>query len=74
MIFDYFLSFRVNFFIRSAPRRFVILANQISVAVDMEDPAVISTLTHSSEEMFAGLLLTSKTLQVFGIYQGTNEI
>ena len=59
---------------RSAPRHWVIIANTLTVVVDLTHPAVVATMIASNEPMFAGLLLTSKALQTFGLYNGKNKI
>ena len=57
-------------FFRTMPKKWVILANQITVAIQLDHPAVIAMLVQPNESLFAGCLLTSKLLQQFGIYNG----
>ena len=52
------------------PRTFVVLANQVSGSIDFYDATVQALLTPSNEHLFAGVLMTSKTLQIMGVYTG----
>ena len=52
------------------PRTWVVIANQVSSSVDLYDVTVQALLTPENEHLFAGLVMTSKTLQLMGVYTG----
>lgn len=56
---------------RSFPRQFVVLSNQLATTVDLTDPGVIALLTQSNEHLFVGMLMSSKSLQLMGVFHGT---
>ena len=62
------MSLKVIF--RTVPRKWTILANQITMCIQLDHPAVIALLVQSNENLFTGCLLSSKVLQTFGIYNG----
>ena len=55
------------------PMKWTILANQIVKVVDLDHPAMTAMLVQSNDSLFTGFLLTSKTLQIYGIFNGKIE-
>lgn len=63
-------SMRLKNIFSSSPRQFVVICNQIATSIDFYDPGVIALLDQSNEHLFVGMLMTSKCLQLLGIYNG----
>ena len=48
----------------------MVIANQVSTSIDLYDVTVQALLTPDNEHLFAGAMMTSKTLQLMGVYTG----